>query len=54
MWTPIDANVKKDNYADSNKYSVKEYQTLIGKLIFLNVNTRANISYTLGYSWVRR
>lgn len=47
--TPIDVNVKMDSYADSNKYNVKEYQELMGRLMFLSVNTTPDIAYTLSY-----
>ena len=51
MSTPIDMNVKVDSYADSNKCDVKEYQELMGRLIFLKttVNTTPDIAYTLSY-----
>ena len=49
MSTPIDMNVKVDSYADSNKCDVKEYQELMGRLMFLSVNTRPDIAYTLSY-----
>ena len=42
---PIDVNVKMDSYADSNKCD----QELMGRLIFLSVNTRSDIAYTLSY-----
>lgn len=47
--TPIDVNVKMDSYAESNKCNVKEYQELMGRLMFLSVNTRPDIAYTLSY-----
>lgn len=47
--TPIDVNVKMDSYADSNKCNVKEYQELMGRLMFLSVNTTPDIAYTLSY-----
>lgn len=47
--TPIDVNIKMDNYADSNKCNTKEYQELVGRLMFLSVNTRPDITFTLSY-----
>ena len=45
--TPIHVNVKMDSYANSNKYDAKEYQELMGRLMFLSVNTKPDIAYTL-------
>ena len=38
--TPIDVNVKIDNYADNNKCNVKDYQELVGRLMFFRYETR--------------
>ena len=39
-----------NSYAASNKCDVKKYQELMSRLMFLSVNTRPDIAYTLSYS----
>ncbi|XP_043263425.1 secreted RxLR effector protein 161-like [Colletes gigas] len=45
--TPIDLDVKMDNYETSKRCNIKDYQELMGRLMFLSAHTRPDISYAL-------
>lgn len=45
--TPIDTNTKFENYKESKKVDIQAYQELIGRLMFLSVHTRPDLSFAL-------
>lgn len=45
--TPIDVNVKMDEYDDSEQADIHDYQELMGRLMYLSVYTRPDLSFAL-------
>lgn len=45
--TPIDLNVKMDNSEESNICDEQEYQELLGRLMYVSIYARPDISYAV-------
>lgn len=47
--TPVDINQKLENHEGSEECDVRSFQELIGKLMYLSVATRPDISFAMSY-----
>lgn len=47
MSTPIDVNFNMDNYRDSGRCKIYQYQELLRKLMYLNTYGRSDISFVI-------